>query len=315
MIQKVSAPGKILLFGEWGVLNGHPGVAMAVAPRLSLSWKPSSDLRNDGVILIRGENQSALWDWKVPISQQILIPAFLSKPVEMINILSSLRPEIHKLFIQGGELRIDRNWPLEWGLGSSSAIVACLIELFLPKIERIEKWLLGLEILRAVQNGKASGLDLAAQLRGGVVKLSLNQPRPIIDLVMPKQIYFLHASEKADTTDLIKNKALSETQMNYLGKSCEEFILHRDWLKTMHEHAEILSETAVWPESLTNVRKNWLNNAWIKEMKSCGAGGGDTWMLWCDSQNIENIQIECQKRNWILKQYSAEVRGVDHEQA
>lgn len=295
------------------MLEGFNGVAMAVEPTLSIRWKPSQDTRKDGVLLIRGDSKMALWDWQTPLAQQKDIPPFFTKTIRLLSSFFSHERFAQKQIAQGGELLIERRWPIEWGLGSSSAIAACIIELFAPQKERLEKWSLGHKMLLDTQ-GKASGLDLAAQLRGSFVRVFQNQPRPLVNIKLPDEIYFVHANEKADTAELVQEKPLTQDQLKRLGQSTEDFLKNQDWLKALKEHAAILSETILWPASIAQARKEWIANNCVQEMKSCGAGGGDTWMIWCeDPSKLTLIKENCQQRGWTLKKYNPYEKGVCYD--
>lgn len=306
-----SSPAKIVLFGEWAVLEGAPGIAMAVPPRLKALWKASTSPSEESVVLVRGDGEMALWDPRKPIKdQKNHIPDFLEKAVAILSSLMMRSPEARSELLKGGELRLERGWPLEFGLGSSSAIVACLLEIFCKSMERIAKWQMGREILRDVQGGRASALDLAAQLRGSFVAVSDHKPKPLCNIYLPKEICFLHAGSKADTSKLISERPLSMQQIQDLGKSAEAFLSSGDWLKAIHEHAAILNESSLWPAPIREARQQWRQKGWIEDMKSCGAGGGDTWLIWCQESKQDWIRKSCEDKGWAFVKYAVEPRGV-----
>jgi mevalonate kinase len=308
-----SAPGKVILFGEWAVLEGGPGVAMACPPRLRVDWKVPDESIEDATLLVRGEGQMALWDPNVPLEKQIQIPKFLVKTLRLIESMMMLDPLSETAFRRGGELRIERSWPLDAGLGSSSAIMAVLLELVAPERERVEKWHLGRESIRRAQGGAASGLDLAAQLRGGTVSLIGDRPRPL-NLEIPAQLMFLRGGgEKADTTSFLKENRVPQEARRKLGKSCEVFLETRDWKRALGEHSQILSECDLWPQALREARQEWLAKGLVDGMKSCGAGGGDTWVLWCDEEKRKILESEVAARNWKLEAAQVSQEGCRRE--
>jgi len=307
-----SAPGKVILFGEWAVLEGGPGVAVATPERLRIYWKLPPEQRDDATLMIRGDGHTALWDPNTPTEKQVQVPQFLRKTVKLIESLMTLDPSSERSFRRGGELRIERDWKLEEGLGSSSAIVATLLELVSPNRERVEKWHLGRETLRRAQGGIASGLDLAAQLRGAAVSLLQDRPRPL-KLEIPEELMFLHAGEKADTTDYLKEARVPRESRLRLAKSCETFLETRDWIKAIEEHAEILRHCDVWPESLRTIREQWMQSGLVTAMKSCGAGGGDTWMMWSPLDKQAALEAEAKQRDWKLTRVRVSEEGSRRE--
>lgn len=308
-----SAPGKVILFGEWAVLEGGPGVAMACPPRLRVDWKVPDAPIEDATLLVRGDGHMALWDPNVPLDKQNQIPAFLVKTLRLIESMMMLDPLSEAAFRRGGELRIERSWPLDAGLGSSSAIMAVLLELVSPERERVEKWHLGRESIRRAQGGAASGLDLAAQLRGGTVSLSGDRPRPL-SLEIPRQLMFLRGGgEKADTTAFVKENRVPQDARRKLGKSCEKFLETRDWIQALDEHSQILADCDLWPVSLREARQKWLSSGLVSAMKSCGAGGGDTWVLWCEDEKREALEQEVAERNWKIEAPQVSQEGCRRE--
>ncbi|MEO5668676.1 MAG: hypothetical protein ABIR96_11505 [Bdellovibrionota bacterium] len=307
-----SAPGKVVLFGEWAVLEGGPGVAIGVPPRLSVSWRMPSEKRDDATLVIRGDSQMALWDPNTPSEKQSQIPKFLQKTVKLVESLMLLDTVAEKALRSGGELRIERGWKIEEGLGSSSAIVAALLEIVSPDRERVEKWHLGRETIRRAQGGMASGLDLAAQLRGAAVSLVQDRPRPL-NLDIPGELMFLHGGEKADTAEFLKENRVPREARLQLGKSCEKFLEKRDWVAAIDEHARILAEHDVWPPALRDLRREWLGSGLVRAMKSCGAGGGDTWILWSPTEKQAALQADATSRGYRLKRVEVATEGSRRE--
>jgi mevalonate kinase len=295
-----SAPAKVILFGEWAVLDGGPGVAMALAPRLRVSWRVPEESRDDATLMIRGENQMALWDPKTAADKNPQIPSFLKMTVKILEALMRLDAVADRGLARGGEIRVERDWELDRGYGSSSAIVAALLELVAPDRERLEKWHLGRETIRRAQGSQASGLDLAAQLRGGFVSFAKDKPRPLA-LELPPEILFLYGKQKADTSDFVRENRVPAEARAQLAKSCEKFLETRDWIAALREHAEILATCDVWPEDLRRAREQWLARDLVRGMKSCGAGGGDTWMLWCAPDKQDGLRAEAASKGWTVE--------------
>jgi phosphomevalonate kinase len=184
-----SAPGKLVLIGEYAVLFGHPALVMAVNRRARVDLRP-----NDGT----GWRASApgfcdddtLFDlhrdrgftWREPTSEAAarltlvesvlgsLVGAGLLDPTDLRPTTVTLDTEDFFLPVDGGTAKL--------GLGSSAALTAALTEAvrnWVPRERR--RAALGLvellDLHRSFQGGRGSGIDLAASSLGGVVEYRL----------------------------------------------------------------------------------------------------------------------------------------------
>jgi len=147
---RVSAPGKLLLLGEYSVAFGGLGLAMAVDRRAELHPAPteSVDLEN-------------LVDF---------CRSFVAQRLGVKQPGLAWRADSSRLY--EGEVKL--------GLGSSAAVaVAAVSSLFVELGRKIDSpsarrrlWGLTLDAHRAMRGSGGSGIDLAASLFGGVVGLS-----------------------------------------------------------------------------------------------------------------------------------------------
>ena len=312
MNKVVSSPAKLILFGEWAVMNGSVGIAAAVDGEMKISWKAPQTKRDDPAYLLRSQEGMtplmALWDPAKPLDQQSQVPDFFKTSIQLAQH-TLLSPHAAPAYLGGGEFQFQRSWPVPYGLGSSSAIAACFCELAFEGKSLMQKWQAGRLALQKTQSPRASGLDLAAQLKGGVVYLKNHEPRGIaIDI--PKEIFVLHGGEKADTTDWITNKNPDAGSVQKMGTSAEAFLEHRDWIKAMDEHATAQENMDIWPQNLRKLRDEWLKAKKVVSMKSCGAGGGDAWMAWIDPDNAEALTQESHERGFTLKRYDVSAQGT-----
>lgn len=126
-----SAPGKIILSGEYAVIFGFPGVAVPSSLKLTASYQASE---KDLTIEWEEKNLDAAWI------------TFVKKIVEL------LEKKLGKQF--GGTLRIENELPLGKGMGSSTALVIAVTRAFGGARE------IALEVENEVNPGH-SGLDFA----------------------------------------------------------------------------------------------------------------------------------------------------------
>jgi len=187
----VSAPGKLVLLGEYAVLFGHPSLVMAVDRRARVvvrstdggeSWWVSAPGFCDDRVGF-DLDLAAGFAWRAPdaeeaqrlvLVEQVLRSLITAEMVSPGNLRpASIRLDTTEFFlpVEGGRAKL--------GLGSSAALTVALAEAIRiwPPVERRRSPLDLSELLelhRSFQSGRGSGIDLAASTCGGVVEYRLN---------------------------------------------------------------------------------------------------------------------------------------------
>lgn len=171
-----SAPGKLVLLGEYAVLEGAPALVLAVDRRASVTSTPSGHDSWDIVsptlglqarLQLRGGH--ATWIDKAPAE------------LEWITMLLARFPQAERLPACRIELDSDAFYldhagaRTKLGLGSSAALTVALLgalhahaNLAPPTIDE------AIVAHRAIQHGHGSGIDIAAALSGGLSRFQLN---------------------------------------------------------------------------------------------------------------------------------------------
>ena len=178
-----SAPGKLVLLGEYAVLFGHPAVVAAVNRRARVELRPSDasrwqvdapgyadapaafEIRDEGV---RWLDPADLEAGRWALVEQVLawLPSAGVDPagIEPASLVLDTRAFFHDGAGRQGKL----------GLGSSAALAVALAAALLrrgtaaaPSLEAL------LDLHRRFQGGRGSGVDLAASLHGGVLEYRL----------------------------------------------------------------------------------------------------------------------------------------------
>lgn len=146
-----SAPGKVVLSGEYAVLNGAPAICMAVNRRAVATV---SDTASD-------DN-----------------PSMLVETV-MRAVGSDVAPECdtREFATQAGE---------KLGLGSSAALTVAMLAALDGKAPELER---AIEIHRDWQGGNGSGVDIACSLTGGLIEFTM-QDAQVSQLAWPKDLEF-----------------------------------------------------------------------------------------------------------------------------
>lgn len=192
------APGKLVLLGEYAVLDGAPALVMAVA-------------RHARARIVRAPGPECSLTTRTEAAHTVRFRAGAPSGVELVDFVTSTGPALSwpgwhgsldsAEFFQGGD---------KLGLGSSAAALtawagawwlAAVPDAAPPPVETL------IDIHRAFQGGAGSGLDIAASRLGGVLEFRLDAARrPRIGSVrLPNSVGFagIFAGSSASTTGLV----------------------------------------------------------------------------------------------------------------
>ena len=188
---KTSAPGSLMLLGEYAVLAGKPALLCAVNQRIHVTLTPRLD---DHI-----EIQSPMHGHYATTLPQLSI----EKPFHFV--LGTLKYYQTKLK-RGCNIDITADFSDQVGLGSSAAVtvasLAALIKWLNIRVSPLELVRQGREVVRRVQ-GVGSGADIAASVYGGLVCF---QARPLSVEKFPDlyPITALYAGYKTPTVEAIQ---------------------------------------------------------------------------------------------------------------
>lgn len=170
----VSAPGKLVLLGDYAVLDGGSALVAAVKRRAIAERVQEPVVRSS---VVQAVHEAAEAQGFLPFDGHVLV-----------DTSGFVDPGGHKL-----------------GLGSSAAVAVSAAALITDSVgETVLS--IAWAAHRNAANGLGSGVDVAASFFGGVI-LSRAQPAPV--LAMPTELAGLHLSvfytgESADTRELIQ---------------------------------------------------------------------------------------------------------------
>jgi phosphomevalonate kinase len=186
---EAEAPGKLVIVGEYAVLEGAPGLAVAVDVRAEARIRPVPGSGNQLLIPDTGESfrfrwvpgSSPRWEGVSPgafglpleacaeiLAARGLLPPATELPACQIELITAA---FHQAGPDGHRVKL--------GLGSSAAIVVALTGAMLrfaggtvlPRQALIE---ICHEVHRRLQGGAGSGIDVATAITGGVVAIDFS---------------------------------------------------------------------------------------------------------------------------------------------
>ena len=217
-----SAPGKLVLIGEYAVLFGGPAVVLAVDRRTTVSVGASSDgrwsVRCPG--LITGTRQFELLpdgsqNWAECTDddrRQLRLVTHVLDSLMRAGILDPLETDAAALELDTRAFfEITNEGAFKLGLGSSASLTAALataLAHWTGKAEVLTDQLAWLRTLitihREFQGGGGSGIDLAASLFGGALEYRLDSTG-LVDVARPirlprdLELLYVWTGQSADT--------------------------------------------------------------------------------------------------------------------
>lgn len=262
----VSAPGKLLLFGEHAVVYGHPCLVTAIDSRVSVSVEKTD---SEGVQVESPQSTDTRF-----------VDAAIAKSLTAWNVTA-----------RGLRLRTASDFTSSVGFGSSSAVTVAAIgalgEFFGKKIPLGEIFQLARQAIVDVQGG-GSGFDVAAATWGGTLfyEKTMSKPEGIDGSSMPLVIGY--TGVKADTMTLVqevaKKKDADSQKVNRIFSAiaglvtdAKAKIQEGDWERVgrlMDFNQEYLRDLGVSSEKLEAlISAAKAAGAWGAKLS--GAGGGD----------------------------------------
>jgi len=198
---RATAPGKLVVLGEYAVLAGAPALVLAVDRRCQADIGPSEDERCQLRI-------------RAPEPRETSFPVGTTSGVALVDLVTSAleaggplawRADIDSSSFFDGETKL--------GIGSSAAVLAAWAAAWsvYAGTRRLSHDLPSLEALirlhREFQGGSGSGLDVAASLFGGAITYQLmpDSAPDVGSVQLPNSVGFttVFTGRSAATTDFV----------------------------------------------------------------------------------------------------------------
>lgn len=299
---KASAPGSLMLLGEYAVLHGKQAIVCAVNKRITVTLTPRQDERIEIQSALHGHYTTELTKIKI------------EKPFQFVlGALQQYQPKMKR----GCDIEITSEFSDKVGLGSSAAVtvatLAALVTWLNIRISAIELVRQGRNVVRAVQ-GIGSGADIAASVYGGMVNYQ-SQPIMAEKFSTACPLTVLYAGFKTPTTDAIKHvqdyfatrPQLFRTLTNSIGQCAYEGmqqIRKEDWTQLgdiMNIQQGMMESLGVCTPLLRHMIDDLRKQPGITGAKISGSGLGDCVIglgklpesyTFTDGQGVQRIPVE-----------------------
>ena len=264
--------GKLLLTGEYAVLDGADAFAIPTCFGQSLSVEPISDLK---IIWKALDDHGEIW-----FEDAFLFEEITSYPVKSPNPISKTlmtvlvaAKTLNSEFLKGDmgfKITTNLDFPRDWGLGTSSTL-----------INNIAQWANVDAFTLLDLSFGGSGYDIACAQCNMPIVYSIKNKIPKIEEVslgwkFTEQLFFVYLNKKQDSKQGIKHYRQAKVNKNTIDKITT---LTRSLLKTeslldfesiMVEHEKLVSKITG-----LSVLKAQLFSDYPGVVKSLGAWGGD----------------------------------------
>ena len=302
-IVTASAPGKVVISGEYAVLDGAPAVAAAVTPRAQVSVR-RANAQNHTVMSQRysdvcGEfrSQDDSFEW--------LRGGDTYGIVEHAWRATGIAPgDSVAIDINTSEF-FDRTGKTKLGLGSSAALMTSLTAAMLAFAgEETDVSATALAGHRSLQRGAGSGVDIACSAHGGLLLYRVVDLQPM-PLAFPDDLEyaFFWSGVPANTT--AKLKTLSQQAPKPSRVALDEAAVRTaatwsggtaaDIVAAMHAYTEMLRRFSIDHDlGIFDAGHAGLVTAMDDAVvyKPCGAGGGDIGMALASSADAMAAFVE-----------------------
>lgn len=318
----VSAPGKLMLFGEHAVLFGKPCIVTAVGQRM----KAIVELTDDSMFQLEAPDVSVT-GYKKPMSE--LGKGEIPKGAKFVeialkNFLTHARSDLVKL--TGIKITTKSEFNSQFGFGSSSASTVCVIkalsELTGAKLSQKEIFKLAYKTVLDIQE-VASGFDVAAATFGGTLYFVTSgktiQPLnlPLLPLIVG------YSGIKADTVTLVREvkkkadkypKIIDDIydSIVYLVNQAKKALVKGDFQtagELMNFNQGYLSALGVSSGKLESII-HAARDAGAYGAKLSGAGGGDCMIAVASNKSRKAVEQAINQAGGQIIKVKPNVEGV-----
>ncbi|MDO6817654.1 GYDIA family GHMP kinase [Zobellia sp. 1_MG-2023] len=274
MTREYYSNGKLLLTGEYAILDGALGLAIPTAYGQTLKVTPT---QSQQLIWKSLDNEEKAW-FKTSVDIGELATdkkEVTSETVEtvLLNILKEAK-KLNPNFLSkttGLEVETKLDFPKDWGLGSSSTL-----------INNIAQWA-EVDAFQLLWNAfSGSGYDIACAQNNSPILYQVKEKIPTIKLVafnpkFKKQLFFVHLDKKQNSREGIAQYRKMEFDHIKLTESITRLTLEITESKDLETFGSLLERHEALLSRIlqTKTIKQQLFPDYLGTIKSLGAWGGD----------------------------------------
>lgn len=317
----VSAPGKLMLFGEHAVVYGHPCLVTAVNQRMYVRVE----------ILDEEQFQLDAKDVKIKNYKKYLSQLGKGEIPDAAKFVEVAVKNFYEKFRLRNGIKVTTysEFSFQIGFGSSSAITVCIIkalaELFNIKLSNKEFFDFSYRVVLDIQ-GKGSGFDIAAAIYGGTLYFQSGGK-----IIHPLAIHSLplivgYSGIKADTVSLINrvrdkfaknNKRFQEVcaEIEIIVRRSRQEIERANWKivgELMNRNQKLLSELGISTSKLDDMIAAAISHG-AYGAKISGAGGGDCMIALASEDNIKSVERAITRAGGRIIPVETNAKGVKYE--
>lgn len=319
---EVSAPGKLMLFGEHAVVYGYPCIVTAVDQRMRVWIKQEAD----DVIKIQAPDVN-LTDYSLSVNQLGEKNDF---PKGARFVLMAVKNFFDKYKVKSGlAISTRSDFSSEFGFGSSSAVTVAVIkglsEIYGVKLEENDLFNLSYKTVLDIQ-GVGSGFDLAAAIWGGTLWFVAGGKTIIPFKIKELPVVVGYTGIKADTPTLIKQVAEERNKHPEISEKIFEAITlvvqkarncltQGNWQKLgelMNLNQGLLEALGVNTKELS-LLIHACRGVGAFGAKLSGAGGGDCMITLVDGQVRAKVEEEIINAGGKVLKVKLNAEGVKNE--
>ncbi len=281
-MQKFHSTGKLLLTGEYVVLDGASALAIPTKYGQSLEIEYSTE---KGIYWKSHDEKGAVW-----FEDFFDIKNFENKNTtnELSKTLSKILKEAKKLnpgFLsasEGIQVITKLDFPRNWGLGTSSTL-----------INNIAQWA-EVDAFALLDNSfGGSGYDIAAAQSDSPLLYKLKDGKPEFKKAnlhwdFTDSLFFVHLNQKQDSKEGIsryRKTSVDEKSIQKISEISTKLLICEslsEFEKLLNMHEEIISEIIKFP----TIKEQFFSD-YSGSIKSLGAWGGDFVLVTGDFSNMD----------------------------
>lgn len=318
---RVSAPGKLMLFGEHSVVYGGSCIVTSLDHRYVVELK---EIRNEKIVIETPESRLVKILYEIKLSQ-VLNNTKYERPISFVQAA------LKSFCLQYGPikkgLRISTNGPIaSYGLGSSSAItvatIYALVNAFGINCSKREIFDLSYRAVIDVQ-GESSGFDVASAVFGGTIYYK-NHGKIIENVqISSMPIVLAFTGNKVSTISYIQYVSALKNRQRHIINGVFDLIdqvVYQAKINIVEQNWWVVGELAnICQGLLDSIGVNTMqilapvyaareNGAWGAKLS--GAGGGDCIFAIVDKPHRHQVENAIKKTGAEILAINVDADGV-----